>query len=551
MRSGALWAVVGLVGVLLIVPPLIMGFGIERLHTQLIQEAGSQSDAAYTIEGRLDRGWFVSKAETIIRYRSETDSQIFELALNHDIVHGPIPLGELFFGRSPLRLVAAVVDTRYEADATRLSHFADALDGRPLLQVLAWLRFDRSASLRLLSPEFGLHDGRFVSRGVDGYADLDPAAETMRSQVRFGPFVIVGDAGEIRIAESRLQFESTPGEQGNTMSGRLELGELTLRGAVATSRVEPSRLDWSALLADQELVEGAAELVVGEYRVEGADETTGMLRLLSGLRVDERMQYAPETGLRGFELELRFDRLEGDRRFDSGEMKFLVRNIDTAAIQGFRAAMARIEAQGLPEIESNLKKAGALEEWGPQVLGPSPELALEKLSFDTDAGPVRADFRLGIDAADPSMLGNPFMVMALIQAELNLKMPSVVLNELLDDHHFCKAPMRSVKEVDPESGEESTRRVAAQAPFPAPVMQRLWDGYRVDRSAVDSPQADVDGILQAAGFSCQPIVVKMVSDGILLEGDGSLEASVRVRETLPFVNGVPRPELLIGIAPDL
>jgi hypothetical protein len=335
------------------------------------------------------------------------------------------------------------------------------------------------------------------------------------------------------------------------VSGRLELGAIELRGPLATRHIEPSRLDFSAVLAGTELVEDAVDLWLGDYRIEATGETQGMLRALTGLRVEERLHFAPETGLRDLELALRFDRLEGDRRFDTGELKLRASNIDSEAIQGFRTAMARIDAQAPPDSDTSLLKAEAFEEWAPQVLGPAPELALERLSLESDAGPIRADFRVGIDASDPSMLANPFMVMALIQAELNLEVPAVVMREWLADQLFCTAPVRSIDEVDATTGKVSTRRVAAPAPLPPPVMARLWDGYRVDQSAAEASEIDVDGALRASGFRCQPILKKMVADGILLPRGTSLVTNVRVEETLPFVNDSPRPELLVGVVPDM
>ena len=82
----------------LVLPPVVMGFGVARIHEQLMLEAGGQADADYEIEGRLERGLFVSRSYTTLRIRGDAAEEGVEIALRHEIVHGPVPVGELLFG---------------------------------------------------------------------------------------------------------------------------------------------------------------------------------------------------------------------------------------------------------------------------------------------------------------------------------------------------------------------------------------------------------------------------------------------------------------------
>ncbi len=59
-----------------------------------------------------ERGWYRSTAQTRLMVRGAKPGDA--LLLNHDIVHGPVPLGDVTHGRLPLRLALAVV---YSHDA--------------------------------------------------------------------------------------------------------------------------------------------------------------------------------------------------------------------------------------------------------------------------------------------------------------------------------------------------------------------------------------------------------------------------------------------------
>jgi hypothetical protein len=299
------------------------------------------------------------------------------------------------------------------------------------------------------------------------------------------------------------------------------------------------------MLVDGLLDFSTMDLTLGDYTAEGPAAVTA-LRAVTGLHVEERTGRSEQgEGLRDFDLSLDFDELVGSRRFGPGEAVLEVRNIDSAAIQGFQAAMKAIDAQALDELETNMQKMAAFEEWAPRILGPSPLLQLERLKMSSEEGEVRASFRVGVDASDPSMLGNPFIVLALVDAELDLGMPVPLVTSLLAGRHFCAGPPAP----RPIHGMVPAR---PDPPFAQPVMVPFIGGYQLDTSLADQPEASVLATLGSAGFECRTMRAKLVDDTILVQKGDRYVLNARLQSGMPMLNGAPaNPALFAGLVPGM
>jgi hypothetical protein len=143
----------------------------------------------------------------------------------------------------------------------------------------------------------------------------------------------------------------------------------------------------------------------------------------------------------------------------------------------------------------------------PAFLSPSPEVALEKLHLVGESGALDASLRFGVDGSDPSMLGNPFMLLSKLQASASLDGPVAMLEAALDDYYE-----RSLRQEQPEL-DTASRAALAQA-------------TRV---------ATLD---------------KLTTDGTLIRKGDRYTLEARLEEGLPIINGVPAdPTFLMGILP--
>ena len=111
----------------------------------------------------------------------------------------------------------------------------------------------------------------------------------------------------------------------------------------------------------------------------------------------------------------------------------------------------------------------------PAFLSPSPEIALEKIHLVGKSGALDASARLGVDGSDPSMLGNPFMLLTKIQASATLDAPGSMLEALLDGYYE-----RGLLEEQPELDAEARRALAQEARI-ATLEKLLADGTLVHK----------------------------------------------------------------------
>ena len=104
--------VVVLLGLVLILPYWV-GREAERAFMSKAAALSQSNDWQVDVQVMsYERGWFRSAAQTLLTVRGAKPDE--GLMLDHDIVHGPVPLGDVAHGKLPLGLVGAVV---YSHDA--------------------------------------------------------------------------------------------------------------------------------------------------------------------------------------------------------------------------------------------------------------------------------------------------------------------------------------------------------------------------------------------------------------------------------------------------
>lgn len=486
MQRRVLSITVGVIAVLLVLAPIGMGFVVERVYLDVIADADGSADGL-RVTGAIERGLWISTAETTIEHIDDAGRSV--MVLRHALVHGPVPLGEILRGRSPLSWVAAVVDSRYQAEPAELPEIAAALDGRPLMQLTTWLYFDQSVYLRFAMPKLQI-EGGVKSSGLRADARLEIDGDDSAGWVRTDRFVLGDDESELAVEASELQFEMRPAAAGARATGTLEVGAIAMRGPSGPMTIAPSSGRYEGTLLGGVVGDGAGTLGIGDIVIgaEPAGDGAAPGARLHGLEIEEAWGLDADTGLRSFETTTSFDTLtQVGGEYGPGRVVLAARRIDPSAASGFRDAMTALESSGLEERERALVRQALFAEWMPRVFGTSPEVVLETLSLESPGGELIGRGRIGVDGSDPAFLADPVMLWMQTSAELVLAVPAPLMQAMLDAY--------LIESVREEMGDVSDEELAEMASFMRDAMLAQFvaqgllvvegDGYRVDARLAD------------------------------------------------------------------
>lgn len=497
-----LWMVAGVLGLLVLAGPILTGFVIERTVPMLV-EAARESAPNVRIESTFTRGLFISTAETTLRFDGGDESDA--LVLQHEIAHGPIPIGELAQGRSPLSLVIAVVESRYEVDPDALPTIAAGLDGQPLFRLVTWLGFDRSVRLALSSPPLELAEAGYSGGGLEGRSTFDPETGEASGELHIAAQSLREDGSSLTFEPTEASFLVEPGEGAQPASGRVDLGAIALEGPTSRVRVAPSHASYSGTLREGTFESGLFDLRVGDVRSEPIADPSAVPGELLGLRIVEESAIDDRRGLRSLTTTVTFDRLVGDGdEYGPGRLVLAIRNVDAVAAGEFRDALSALDGQGLPEADALGARLALVEQFMPRLLGSSPEMVLETFSIQSPHGELVGGGRIGIDGRDPAMLGS--VLMALMQT-----------------------------------------RAVIEFSIPAPLMQSMVERYVIESVRDEMPEVGDEELQQMAAMMRDTVLEQFVAQGLLIRDGGVYRIDARFTEGVPSLNGQPiDPALLPG-----
>lgn len=382
--------------------PIWGGCEAQRAYLELGEEIRSQAGDSVAFSATFDRGWLSSHAETRIgagaragrgRGGASTGGEPFELVLDHRVLHGPIAFAELLEGRLPRRLVRAVIDTTWTPDHPALSALRDALGDRPLIRARTHLFLDGSSRSEIESPPLESGEGAVRWAGVTG-SIVGESAFQAEGFVEAGKLELRTDGGLFRVLGVAAQFEGA---------------------------------EWTQTLPRGELHFGIEEISLSGGKGGGGE--TGFA--LHGLRFSEVGGDDVVSGKYELVLGAGFERLEvGGERYGPGELEIVLRNLDVAALERFRATTAAVPSGDAAE-EREAAVVEAARAALPALLASSPELELRVLRLDGPAGRLAASGRLGFDDVDPALLTSPLVAALALRAEAQLFVPGALLERVV------------------------------------------------------------------------------------------------------------------------
>jgi uncharacterized protein YdgA (DUF945 family) len=411
------------IGVLVLVGlPVWGGWQAQEAFGAAGERLGSATSSGFEVQTAFHRGWLRSQAETrIVPAGSEEERA---LILRHTVVHGPIPLGEIFAGRLPGRPVRAIVDTSIATGPE---------DAGPSLHARTRIELDGRTRVELHSPPFESEDGSLRWEGVRGTLDA-PDLDFSRAVG-----VVEAPRLEIESAGTRLVVREVAASlEVRALTDELPLGSFSL----SVGLIELSGLAGEFLLRDFQWEQRGDEDVINETY--------------------------------GVTLSASLDHLELEGEpYGPGAFELALRNLDPPALSRLRAAMqARAEA-GADPASAALPDLKGIQ----RLLARSPELELVLLELTGREGVLRARGRLRVDGGHPHLELGPMFVTSALEGTGDVFVPTRLLHRVLE--RYARAQLAGESPSDPAVRVTTLRQQWVGSLIAAGLLESEREGYRL------------------------------------------------------------------------
>lgn len=503
--------------ILLLLPivfgPIVIGLLIERG----LEEVLAATESA-PVEVEFDRGLYTSRARTRVA-RSDGGGAVLEA--EHVIVHGPIPLAAPAIGRSPLDLVIAIVHSRVEADAEAMPNVAAALGDAALATVVTRVTAVGDIDSSIDSPGFEVDGGRLIWGGLVG-------GITLRESGRFLAGELATEGLRVADAESSLTVEPATGSfdvdlYAKRLEARFEQAGTEWVAGDRRFRTGPIRIEGDQpiggdVLGDARSVWMISELAGGGGLGEGDFE-------MRGLKIEQTLERAPESGLLRAEIGLAFDAWQVGAAPPDGPGGLIValERVDRAAVERLREALQEVERTASSPEEAEAMRPFVVLDQLPGLLATSPVFAVRDAFVEGPEGRLEAALHVTVDGSQPELLSDPFMMMALVDARASMQGPEPLVRRM-------------------------TERLLPAVQTAPPVVATPPDGAVVSAPVPEPPAPHGPGEPDEADDR----VDAWLRAGTLVRDGDELRFEARFEDGVPWVNGAPAdPAFVSGLVPGM
>ncbi len=394
------------IGVILVagigVIPYWGGIRAEREYAEILAKLETSFPQG-KVHSTYRRGWLRSKAEVVLGGKAMDSAAIARtgavgtvgapaLVIEHTIIHGPIPFGELLQGSFDLRPVLAKSYTSVSLQGSPTPQLASLLEGLPSLQVVTVIRFDQSGEIEIELPAF--------TRQLDGNAS---------------------------VVCKPLRGRFTASADGTWVTGHTSWPGFELTHPTAQAVAEDLR-------AVVEYREGADGIPLGQIRFQFA-------------RVNVESEGRTKLALTGLELAHTAEQVDGaldsvvrasvekgtawGREFGPGEFELSIRKLDAKTLGRIRRLLQKAKQSENTEggEQARLRALGAIQSLFPTLLAKSPEASF-RLRAVTDVGPLLMSASLGFGPKAALLAHKPLLLLTAIEAEGEVAIPVAVMDQL-------------------------------------------------------------------------------------------------------------------------
>jgi uncharacterized protein YdgA (DUF945 family) len=420
----------------------VFWFGLQaEQQYHAILEQTSQFGYIQLTNESFDRGFLRSSARTAVKIRDlsagarKERKELLEFTLVHDIRHGPLPLGELPDGKTQLKPVLAIIETRIELSPetqVKLKKIFSALPEIASMKNYTTLSLGGDGETRLVIPP--LH--QTVDRDKKVTVDWKGLTANMAFTADLKGFTgslsapglnAVADDGELEIRGLASTFDTHEGIKG------LFLGDASF---------DLAHLEFT----DKKNGEGKRFSMDGLKMKTSSRAVTDTINYSMTVRIDRAMTHDTQYGPGGCELEL--------RKLDAASLAKLQ--------QVFQELQAQFPHRSAEEI--NQMMLAKYAEILPELVKKSPEIEITRLSLKTHDGDFLGKAKIVFDGTNAAAINNPLFLLSAVTAHAEFTVTDRLLQRINETSHR-KEIIAAVKQGkrDPISDEEIKALAAAQS----------------------------------------------------------------------------------------
>lgn len=305
--------VVVLLGLVLVLPYWV-GREAEKVFVGKAAALSRSNDWQVDVQVvSYERGWYRSTAQTRLTVRGAKPDE--GLTLNHDIVHGPVPLGDVVHGKLPLSLVRAVV---YSHDTPSSKQASSERTPFVTLRTEVGLRED-------IMIDYGLHPDQDAKQGFEWSAVRGTA-----SFPKIGKPTATFELPGLRAAQGAFSLDI------GKVSGQFELDSSTSGIPLGEGTVEAEQV-----LLEQRRRRGASPRQLDIRNLSWTHKAT---ERIPGKTIDL------STGVR-------FGTVRGwANRIQQGEWRLVCQGLDSQALRALSSTVRTADAGRQAELASSYRQ---------------------------------------------------------------------------------------------------------------------------------------------------------------------------------------------------
>ncbi|MCW9012933.1 MAG: YdgA family protein [Gammaproteobacteria bacterium] len=384
-----LWFFVVLLAVL-IASPFALGFKIQNDYSLMLNNLSRMMQVDMRI-ARYDRGYFSSSVILELQLPNAPET----IQLSEEIIHGPVYLGLLNQGKSPL--VAAVVKGKILSSAEMATMVQQMFSGQQPLVYQAIIDFTGNLD-------------------VQGY--MPPVNAT-----------IPQDAGVLNVQSSGMGFNQKYSSVNGTVTGEINMPSFNLIEADTDIAVRGVNISFHGNMGQNDLMMGDSVISLTSLDIKSAGEQFAMhnvnLRSMAsehGVLVDSQAQ-----------LNVR-EIYASNQQLGPVAFNFSVNGLNANSIKQVQAAQKEIEAkiqQGIPPEQINAMMAGQLMGLLPDMFKQA-EIKIKPLSIQSEMGALEANLDLSVDGLDTNTPADPLFMLNAIKLDVDFSVDEALMRQLVE-----------------------------------------------------------------------------------------------------------------------
>jgi uncharacterized protein YdgA (DUF945 family) len=405
--------------------PFALGFKIKSDYAALITNLSELSQVNIDIVN-YEQGMFSSTALLVVNLPGMQE----QIQFKEKIIHGPLYLGLLSQGKSPL--VAAVVKGQLDVSPEQQSMVQKIFSGQNPLVYQTTIDFAGDVSAQFYIP----------------------AVNT-----RFDD-----ENGEVHIQSSGVimneQFSSASG----LLKGDIQMPAFKVNSELVDMRAESVSMSFSGSMGANDIVVGDSVVSLNLLNIDTGTEQFAMKDLVvHSVSSDSAGLINSNTRIDAREL------LASNQKFGPIVFDISINGINAESLNQLQNVQNEVDEkleQGLPPEQVNAMMTGQIMGIVPDLIKQA-EMKINPLSINSELGKLQADLDFTLDGIDANTPADPMFLLGAISLDVNFSVDDALLKQLISWE------LENNQQLDVHLGSEKSRKIEAAVPIDQKVSENI------------------------------------------------------------------------------